>query len=101
MELMTKTELIKLAKMQDPEPHLYTFSYWDLRRIQEKIKKLVYTERDDKLFSILMKLLSHIMIVEDWVREQDIKKTQKHASIGECVCYINKSKMLGSGRIYA
>ena len=100
MELITKTELIKLAKIQDPEPVLYTFSYWDLRKIQDMIKKLIYSEKDDKLFSTLMKLQSHIMIAEDWVREQDIKITQKHESVGECVCYINKSKMLGSGRIY-
>ena len=100
MEMMTKKELIKFAKMQDPESELYKMCYWDVRKIQEKIKKLVYSENDDKLFSILMKLQSHIMIAEDWIREQDIKKTQKHETVDECVCYINKTKMLGSGRIY-
>ena len=100
MELITKNELIKLAKMQNPEPELYTFSYWDLRKIQDMIKKLVYSENDDKLFSTLMKLQSHIMIVEDWVKKHDIKKTQTHETVDECVCYINKSKMIGSGRIF-
>ena len=101
MKPITKTELIKLAKMYDPESELYTFSYWELRKIQDKIKKLVYTENDDKLFSVLMKLQSHIMITEDWIRDQEIKKTQYHENIEEFVSYLNKSKMLGSGRIYA
>ena len=101
MELITKEELIDLAKMQDPEPELYKISFWDLKKLEEQIKKLVQVKQDDKLFSILMKLQSHIMIVQDWVREQEIKKTQKHESLEEFVCYLNKSKMMGSGKIYA
>ena len=101
MELVKKSELIKLAKMQDPESELYKMTYWDIRKIKDKIEKLVHTENDDRLFSILMKLKSHIMITEDWIREQEISKMKKHSTIEEFTNYINKSKMLGSGRIYA
>ena len=101
MELMTRTEIMDLAKMQDPEPELYKISFWDLKKLEDQIKKLVLVKQDDRLFSILMKLQSHIMIAQDWVREQEIKKTQKHETLEEFVCYLNKSKMMGSGKIYA
>lgn len=100
MELVKKSELIKLAKLQDPEAELYKMTYWDIRKIKDKIEKLAHIGNDDKLFSILMKLKSHIMLTEDWIREEEVSKIKKYSTIAEFVCFINKSKMLGSGKIY-
>jgi len=81
--MTAKNQLIKLAKMQDPEPELYKMSYSGLEWIKEKIDEIIHEENDDQLFSILMRLKSHIMVVEDWVLEQEIKETKGHIVVGE------------------
>jgi len=75
--MTAKNQLIKLAKLQDPEPELYKMPYSGLEWIKEKIDEIVHEENDDELFSILMRLKSHIMVAEDWVREQEIKEEEK------------------------
>ena len=97
--MKTKYELIILAKMQDPEPELYKMSYGQIERIKEKIEQLVNDENDDSLFSILMRLKSHIMIVEDWVRDQDINKAEKLYTIQQVSSYTQNQ--IGRDMIYA
>jgi len=75
--MTAKNQLIKLAKIQDLEPELYKMPYSGLEWIKEKIDEIIHEENDDQLFSILMRLKSHIMVVEDWVLEQEIKETKK------------------------
>jgi len=85
--MKTKNELINLGKMRDPESELYKMSYWEIEMIKERIEELVHAENDDNLFSILMRLKSHIMLVEDWIREQEIKKTEKLSAFQQITSY--------------
>jgi len=77
MEAVTKNELIKFGKMRDPETELYEMSSYEIEFIKQKIVELVLSENDDDLFSTLMRLKSHIMIVEDSIREKEFEKAKK------------------------
>jgi hypothetical protein len=95
MKMITKQELVKLAKMQDPEPELYKMAYGDILAIKEKIETAIRIEKDDRLFSILMKLKSHVMVCEDWIRYTEVRKIEKLSSLDEIVSYIEKTEQLG------
>ena len=97
--MTAKNQLIKLAKMQDPEPELYEIPYSGLEWIKEKIYELVLVENDDQFYSIMMRLMSHIMIVEDWVRAQEIKKTEILCEIPPITSY--KQHQMGMQLVYA
>ena len=94
-----KNQLIKLAKLQDPEAELYKMPYLGLEWIKEKIDEIVHEENDDQLFSILMRLKSHIMIVEDWVREKEIKEAEKLSTFLTITSY--GQNQMGMEIIYA
>jgi len=91
--MITKQELVKLAKL--PEPELYKMSYGEIIIIKDKIERLVHEEKDDKLFSILMKLKSRVMIYEDQIRYTEVRKIEKLASLEEIVSYIERSERIG------
>ncbi len=95
MKMITKQELVKLAKMQDPEPELYKMAYGDILAIKEKMETVIRIEKDDRLFSILMKLKSHVMVCEDWIRYTEVRKIEKLSSLDEIVSYIEKTEQLG------
>ena len=95
MKMITKQELVKLAKMQDPEPELYKLTYGDILAIKDKIETVIRIEKDDRLFSILMKLKSHVMVCEDWIRYTEVRKIEKLSSLDEIVSYIEKTEQLG------
>jgi hypothetical protein len=77
MKTITTQELVKLAKIRDPEPELYKMSYADISAIKEKIEKIIHQEKDDRLFSILMRLKSHVMICEDYIRCMEVRRIEK------------------------
>jgi len=77
MKIVTKNELIRVGKMRDPETELYELSSYEIEFIKQKIEELVLSENDDDLFSTLMRLKSHIMIVEDSIREKEFEKAKK------------------------
>jgi len=93
--MITKQELVKLAKMQDPEPELYKLTYGDILAIKDKIETVIRIEKDDRLFSILMKLKSHIMVCEDWIRYTEVRRIEELSSLDEIVSYIEKTERLG------
>jgi len=95
MKTITTHELVKLAKIQDPETELYKMSYGDISAIKDKIEKVIHEEKDDRLFSILMRLKSHVMICEDWIRYTEVRKIEELASLAEIVSYIEKVKSPG------
>ena len=78
MKTITTQELIKLAKVQDIEPELYKMSFADISAIKEKIEKVICEK--EEFFSILMRLKSHVMICEDWIRYQEVRKIEKFSS---------------------
>ncbi len=93
MKTITTQELVTLAKIQDPEPELYKMSYGDISAIKEKIEKVIH--EDDQFFSILMRLKSHVMICEDWIRSQEVRKIEKLASMQEILSYVEETEKLG------
>ena len=99
MEAITKNELIKFGKMRDPETELYEMSYYEIEDMKRKIVELVLSENDDGLFSILMRLKSHIMIVEDFVRVRELKRAEKLFIDPTISCY--RQQQMGMELIYA
>ena len=95
MKMITKQELVKLAKMQDPEPELYKMAYGDILAIKEKIETAIRIEKDDRLFSILMKLKSHIMVCEDCIRYTEVRRIEELSSLDEIISYIEKTEQFG------
>jgi len=95
MKMITKQELVKLAKIQDPEPELYKMAYGDILGIKEKIETVIQIEKDDRLFSILMKLKSHVLVCEDCIRYTEVRRIEKLSSLDEIVSYIEKTEQLG------
>ena len=85
--------------MRDPETELYKMSLYEIEFIKRKIVELVFSENDDSLFSTLMRLKSHLMIVEDFVREQEISKSEKICVIPTITCY--KQNQMGMALLYA
>ena len=73
MQTITKQELVKLAKLQDPEPELYKMSYSQIQEIKNKIEQVIYEKNGEELFSILMRLKSHLMVCEDWIRKMGVR----------------------------
>ena len=99
MEIVTKNELVRMGKMRDPETELYEMSSYEIEFIKRKIVELVFSENDDALFSTLMRLRSHIMIVEDYVREKELKKVEKLCIVPNVTCY--KQNQMGMELLYA
>ena len=99
MKIVTKNELVKIGKMRDPETELYEMSSYEIEFIKRKIVELVLSENDDELFSTLMRLKSHIMIVEDFVREKEMRTSEKFCIISKITCY--KQNQMGMELIYA
>jgi len=95
MKTITTHELLRLAKIQDPEPELYKMSYANILAIKDKIEKVIHEEKDDRFFSILMRLKSHVMIAEDGIRYKEVRRIEKLVSLEEIVSYIEKSERLG------
>jgi hypothetical protein len=95
MKTITTQELVKLAKIQDIEPELYKMSYGDISAIKEKIEEIIH--EDESLFSILMRLKSHVMICEDWIRCKEVRKIEKFSSLGEILSYVDHAEK--SGRV--
>ena len=95
MKTITTQELVKLAKIQDPEPELYKMSYADISAIKEKIEKITHQEKNDRLFSILMRLKSHVMICEDYIRFMEVRKIEKVTSLDEILVYIEDAEKIG------
>ena len=97
MKMITKQELVKLAKMQDPEPELYKMTYGDILAIKEKIETVIRIEKDDRLISILMKLKSHVMNCEDCIRYTEVRRIDELSNLDEIISYIAKTEQ--SGRV--
>ncbi len=95
MKMITKQELVKLATVQDPEPELYKMSYADISAIKDTIEKIIHQEKDDRLFSILMKLKSHIMVCEDCIRYTEVRRIEELSSLDEIISYIEKTEQFG------
>ncbi len=95
MKTITTHELLKLAKIQDPDPELYKMSYGDILAIKDKIEKVIHEEKDDRFSSILVRLKSHVIIAEDSIRYNEVRRIEKLASLEEIVSYIEKSEKLG------
>lgn len=96
MKTITIHELLRLAKIQDPKPELYAMSYGDISAIKDKIEKIIHEEEDDRFSSsILMRLKSHVIIAEDRIRYNEVRRIEKIASLEEIVSYIEKSERLG------
>ncbi len=85
--------------MRDPETELYEMSFYEIEFIKRKIVELVLSENDDELFSTLMRLKSHIMIVEDFVREKEFEKAEKLCVVPKITCY--KQSQIGMELLYA
>ena len=94
MKTITTQELIKLAKIQDPEPELYKMSYADISAIKEKIEKIIWKE--DSFFSILKRLRTHVMICEERLRYQEVRKIEGFTSMEEILSYVDQAEKLGS-----
>ena len=97
--MTVKNQIIKLAKMHDPEPVLYEIPYSGLEWMKEKIFELVQVENDDQLYSILMRLMSHIMVVEDYVRAKETKKAEILYKIPTITSY--RQNQMGLQIVYA
>ena len=95
MKTITAQELVKLAKIRDPEPELYKMSYADISAIKEKIEKIIHQEKDDRLFSILMRLKSHVMICEDYIRCMEVRRIEKITSLDEILVYVEAAEKTG------
>ncbi len=95
MKTITTQELVRLAKIQDLEPELYKMSYDDISAIKDKIEKVIHEEKDYKIFSILMRLKPHVMICEDWIRYQEVRKIEKFICLEEILIYLEETKKLG------
>ena len=79
MKKFTAQELVKFAKIQDIEPELYKLSACEISEIKETIEKVIDQKKDDYIFSILMRLKSHVMVCEDWICLQEKRRMQ-------CLC---------------
>ena len=90
MKMITKHELIKLAKKQNPELELHKMSYVDILGIKKEIEQLTHATKDYKLSSILIKLKSHVEIAEDKICYTEVRKIEKLGSLEEIVAYIEK-----------
>ena len=99
MKVVTKNELVRMGRMRDPETELDKMSSYEIEFIKRKIVELVLSENDDDLFSTLMRLKSHIMIVEDFVREQEKIKAESLSIIPNITCY--KQNQMGLALLYA
>ncbi len=92
MKTITKQELVKLAKLQDPEPELYKMSYTQILAIKNKIEQVIYQKNGEELFSILMRLKSHVMVCEDWIRYTEVRRIEELSSLEEIVSYIAEAE---------
>ena len=99
MKVVSKNELIRIGKMRDPETELYEMSSYEISFIKRKIVELVLSENDDVLFSTLMRLKSHIMIVEDFVREKELMMEEKLCIVPTISCY--RQQQMGMELLYA
>jgi len=95
MKTITIHELLRLGKIQDPKPELYAMSCGDISAIKDKIEKIIHEEEDDRFSSVLMRLKSHVIIAEDSIRYNEVRRIEKLASLREIVSYIEKSERLG------
>jgi len=95
MKTITTQELIKLAKIQDPESELYKMSYADISAIKEKIEKIIHQEKDEKLFSSLMRLKSHVKTCESHIRFMEVRKIEKFTSLDEIFRYVEAAEKPG------
>ena len=94
MKTITTHELLRLAKIQDPKPELYKMSYTDILAIKDKIEKIIHEQKDERFSSILMRLKSHVMIDEDSIRYNEVRRIEKLTSLREIVSYIEKTERL-------
>ena len=77
------------------ETELYKMSYADISAIKEGIEKVIHLTKDDRLFSILMRLKSHVMVCEDWIRYHEVRKIEKFSSLDEIVSYVQEIEKPG------
>ena len=94
MKTITTHELIRLAKIQDPKLELYKMSYVDILAIKDKIEKAIHEQKDEKFSYVLTGLKSHVIIAEDSVRYNEVRRIEKLASLEEIASYIEKSERL-------
>ena len=92
MKSITTQKIIELAALQDPEPELYKMSYTKILAIKNKIEKIVSQGVDDEMFSILMRLKSHVMICEGWIRYTEVRRIEALASVEEVISYIEEAE---------
>ena len=92
MKSITTQKILELATLQDPEPELYKMSYTQILATKNKIEKIVSQGVDDELFSTLMRLKSHVMVCEDWIRYTEVRQIEALCSLEEIVSYIDESE---------
>ncbi|NIM26134.1 MAG: hypothetical protein GTN97_05550 [Nitrosopumilaceae archaeon] len=81
-----------MATIQEPEPELYKMSYTQILATKNKIEKMVSQGIDDELFSILMRLKSHVMVCEDYIRDTEVRRIEALSSLEEIISYIEDSE---------
>lgn len=95
MKTISTRELLRLAQTEDLETKLYKMSYADISAIKESIEKIILLTKDDRLFSILMRLKSHVKACEDWIRYHEVRKIEKFSSLDEIVSYVREIEKPG------
>ena len=92
MKTITIQKLEKLATIPDPETELYKMSYTQILELKRMIEKVVSEQEDDELFSILMRLKSHVMVCEDWIRYNEVRRIEKLSSLDEIIAYLAEAE---------
>ena len=92
MKTITIQKLEKLAAIPDPETELYKLSYAQILELKQMIQKIITEQKDDRLFSMLMRLKSHVMICEDWIRSNEVRRIEKLSSLDEIIAYIAEAE---------
>jgi hypothetical protein len=100
MKTITTSELLRLAQIQDPESELYKMSYADISAIKDGIEKVINQTKDDRVFSILMRLKSHVMICEDWIRYHEVRKIERFSSLDYIASYVKELEKQGRVTIF-
>ncbi len=100
MKTITTSELLRLAQIQDPETELYKMSYADISAIKDRIEKAISLTKDDRLFSILMRLKSHVMGCEDWIRYHEVRKIERFSSLDDIASYVKEIEKPGRVTIF-
>ena len=95
MKTISTRELLRLAQTDKIETELYKMSYADISAIKEGIENLIHLTKDDRMFSILMRLKSHVMVCEDWIRYHEVRKIEKFSSLDDIVSYVKEIEKPG------